>query len=370
MVFAQTTVFINEIHYDNTGIDVDEGVEIAGPAGTDLSGWSLVFYRDVGTIYKTEFLTGTISDICNGGVLSFLISGLQNGPADGIALVNSVNTVIQLLSYEGVLTATEGFATGMTSTDIGVTEPTSTPVGQSLQLQGSGTFYEDFTWTGPIANTFGECNVDQALPVELSSFTAELVSSGVLLSWTTESEIENLGFIIERKTADSYWKEIVSYKNDDSLLGQGTVTGPTEYEYIDKLVQQGETYEYRLADVDYNGVVTYHATREVYVESNPLATIADNFIVTAHPNPFNPSTTIRYNIPSVQTRHALSVQVKIYDISGKFVTTLVNKEQFSGWYEIQWNGTNQTGKDVSGGIYLSRVKVGNEVKTNKLTLLR
>jgi flagellar hook assembly protein FlgD len=62
--------------------------------------------------------------------------------------------------------------------------------------------------------------------------------------------------------------------------------------------------------------------------------------------------------------------VLIYDISGKLITTLVNKEQLTGWYEIQWNGTNQADKEVPGGIYLSRVKVGNEVKTNKLTLLR
>ncbi len=211
---------------------------------------------------------------------------------------------------------------------------------------------------------------DYALPVELSTFTAEFAIHGVLLSWTTESEIENLGFILERKTSGSDWNEIVSYKNDESLLGQGTVSNPTDYEYIDKLVQQGNTYEYRLADVDYNGVVTYHATREVYVESNPLATNADNFTVTAHPNPFNPSTTIRYNIPSVETNHALSVRVKIYNINGKLITTLVNKEQSAGWYEIKWNGTNKTGKAVPAGAYLSKVTVGNKVKTNKLTLLR
>lgn len=211
---------------------------------------------------------------------------------------------------------------------------------------------------------------DNALPVELSSFTAESVSGGVLLKWTTESEIENLGFLLERKTAGTSWQEIVSYKNDDALMGQGTVSFATDYEYTDKLVQQGNTYEYRLADVDYNEVVTYHATREVFVESNPLTAIADNFTVMAYPNPFNPSTTIRYSIPVVETLHATSLHIAIYDITGKLVTTLVNKEQLAGWHEIQWNGTNQYGKEMPGGIYLSRVTVGNAVKTNKLILLR
>lgn len=218
---------------------------------------------------------------------------------------------------------------------------------------------------------------ESPLPVELSSFTAESVSDRVLLKWTTESEIENLGFLLERKTARSDppdeqagWQEIVSYKQDDALMGQGTVSFATDYEYTDKLVQQGNTYEYRLADVDYNGVVTYHATREVFVESNPLATIADNFTVMAYPNPFNPSTTIRYSIPVVETLHATSLHIAIYDITGKLVITLANKEQPAGWQEIQWNGTNQYGKEMPGGIYLSRVTVGNAVKTNKLILLR
>lgn len=237
--------------------------------------------------------------------------------------------------------------------------------GHSLEYDGSGDTGTD--WFDQSSPTQGG---DNALPVELSSFTAESVSGGVLLKWTTESEIENLGFLLERKTAGTSWQEIVSYKNDDALMGHGTGSFATDYEYTDKLVQQGNTYEYRLADVDENGVVTYHATREVFVESNPLATIADNFTVMAYPNPFNPSTTIRYSIPVVETLHATSLHIAIYDITGKLVTTLANKEQPSGWYEIQWNGTNQNGKEVPGGVYLSRVTVGNAVKTNKLILLR
>ncbi len=368
-LFSQTPIFINEIHYDNDGTDIGEGIEIAGPAGTNLTGWSLVLYRDVGTVYDTENLSGTIPDLCNGGVLSFPISGIQNGPADGVALVNGV-TLIQLLSYEGTLTATEGPANGVTSTDIGVSETSTTTVGHSLQLQGSGVFYEDFTWAGPIPNTFADCNTDQALPVELSHFTAEFVNIGILLKWTTESEIENLGFILERKTTEADWRKIVSYQNDDTLLGQGTVSFSTDYEFIDKFVEQGNTYKYRLADVDYNGVVTYHGTHEVFVESNPLSSTANNFSVLAYPNPFNPSTTIRYSVPSVEKIQTTTVLATIYDITGKLITTLVNKEQSAGWHEMLWDGTNQNGQEVPGGVYLSRITVGSEVKTNRLILLK
>jgi predicted extracellular nuclease len=156
-------VFINEIHYDNASSDAGEAVEIAGPAATDLTGWSLVLYNgNGGAVYNTIGLVGVIPDQQNGfGTLVFPISGIQNGSPDGVALVDPGNTVIQFLSYEGSFTATGGPANGMTSTDIGVSESSSTPVGDSLQLTGTGTEYEDFSWASPGANTFGAVNSGQ-----------------------------------------------------------------------------------------------------------------------------------------------------------------------------------------------------------------
>jgi hypothetical protein len=175
---AQTSVFINEIHYDNTGTDTGEFIEVAGPAGTDLAGWSLVLYNgNGGAVYDTINLTGTLPDQSNGGgTLSFPRAGIQNGAPDGVALVDAGSAVIQFLSYEGSLTATDGPANGLTSVDIVVAEPSTTPVGESLQLvdpTGRGSFYEDFVWTGPTAESPGLVNVGQVLPVELQSFSIE-----------------------------------------------------------------------------------------------------------------------------------------------------------------------------------------------------
>ncbi|MEZ4857470.1 MAG: HYR domain-containing protein [Flavobacteriaceae bacterium] len=163
-VFVQAqTVFINEIHYDNTGGDVNEGVEIAGPAGTDLTGWSLVPYNGSnGQQYSVTPLSGSIDDEGVGyGSVFFAIAGLQNGAPDGIALVDDLGTVIQFLSYEGTFAATNGPANGLNSTDIGVSETGTTPIGESLQLIGTGTIYTDFTWTGPVAESPGSINVGQ-----------------------------------------------------------------------------------------------------------------------------------------------------------------------------------------------------------------
>ena len=165
-----STVFINEIHYDNDGIDVDEGIEIVAQAGTSLEDWQLLFYNgNNGSVYKTNALTGSFSDQSNGyGFMHVVTGGLQNGPSDGVALINSLGQVIEFLSYEGDVTATDGAALGLTSTDIGISESINAALGISLQRTGTGSEREDFSWTAANA-TFGGLNAGQNLMPHVSS---------------------------------------------------------------------------------------------------------------------------------------------------------------------------------------------------------
>ncbi|UUR08366.1 Calx-beta domain-containing protein [Sphingomonas glaciei] len=155
-------VFINEINYDPDGADTGEFVEVAGLAGTDLTGWSLVLYNgNGGGVSSTVNLSGTLADGANGfGFRSVATIGIQNGSPDGIALVDPFGRVIQFLSYEGTMVATNGPAAGLTSTDIGVFQD-GAPIGTSLQLQGTGSSYGDFTWGFDIASTGGVANAGQ-----------------------------------------------------------------------------------------------------------------------------------------------------------------------------------------------------------------
>lgn len=166
-VFYAQTIFINEIHYDNSGGDVNEGVEIAGPAGTDLTGYEVRFYNgSTSKALNAIALSGIISNQSNNmGTLWFTADPIQNGSPDGMALVDNLGNVVQFLSYEGTITAVNGVANGMTSVDIGVSENESTPVGYSLQLIGNGKTYSDFTWSGPVAATPGFQNTNQTLPI-------------------------------------------------------------------------------------------------------------------------------------------------------------------------------------------------------------
>jgi len=147
--------WINEFHYDDSGSDQNEGIEVAGEAGTDLAGWTLVGYNgNNGSVYKTVTLSGTLPNTQNGfGQIWFSFSGLQNGAPDGMALVDANGAVVLFLSYEGSFTANGGPADGMTSTNVGVSESSGSSSSQSLQLTGSGGQYSDFTWSGAQAHT-------------------------------------------------------------------------------------------------------------------------------------------------------------------------------------------------------------------------
>ena len=224
--FAQTT-FINEIHYDNDGADSGEAIEIAGPAGTDLTGWSLVLYNgSTGSVYNTINLSGIIADQINGyGFISVSESGIQNGAPDGIALVDATNSVIQFLSYEGSFVAVGGPADGQSSTDIGVAEPSNTTPGFSLQLAGSGTVYSDFAWQAASVNTFGTLNTGQ----EFGTATLSVVINEFVFNHTGSDVAE---FVEVKSSPNTDLSEYTLLE----IEGDGTGAG-----VIDEVVALGTT---------------------------------------------------------------------------------------------------------------------------------
>ncbi len=162
---AAAALWINELHYDNAGADVDEGVEIAGAAGTSLSGYTIQLYNgNGGGRYRTVALSGSLpSQQGGGGTRWFPISDLQNGGQDGVALVDPDGQLVQFISYEGTLNGTDGSATGRSSSDVGVSETSSTPVGHALQLTGSGCDAAAFRWAAPAAHSRDAVNPGQSL---------------------------------------------------------------------------------------------------------------------------------------------------------------------------------------------------------------
>jgi len=205
---------------------------------------------------------------------------------------------------------------------------------------------------------------DASLPVELTSFTASAGDGQVTLKWTTASEINNEAFILERSTDNENFNLLAEIK------GQGSTSNETKYSFTDNAVFNGFTYYYRLADRDINGVVTWHTTvnatpnaKGIDFESTGL--LVEKFALhTNYPNPFNPETTIRFDVPTVEG-DLKNIKLNIYNSVGQLVTTLYEGQISGGQYEMKWNAANQP-----SGVYFLNFQSENFVKTQKMILLR
>jgi hypothetical protein len=166
-LLSAQNVWLNELHYDNTSTDEGEFIEIVleNAGSYTLSDFTVTLYNgNGGSSYSSEtlenFTVGNTSD--NFSLYTWLPSSIQNGEPDGIA-IDYQGTLIggQFLSYEGTFEAVDGSAAGVTSTDIGVVEGSTTLIGESLQLLGTGAVYSDFIWQDPATETPGDLNNGQ-----------------------------------------------------------------------------------------------------------------------------------------------------------------------------------------------------------------
>lgn len=190
--------------------------------------------------------------------------------------------------------------------------------------------------------------VGLVIPVELTAFNASVNKNDVVLNWTTATELNNLGFEIQRKGKDD------SYQSVAFISGKGTTTEINEYSFTDKTVDAG-SYTYRLMQKDFDGTFAY--SQEVEVEINlPL----DYSLDQNYPNPFNPTTIIRYAIPADDF-----VSIKLYDVLGNEVTTLVNEQKQAGRYEMLFNASN-----IASGVYYYQINSGSFTQTRKLVLMK
>jgi hypothetical protein len=195
------------------------------------------------------------------------------------------------------------------------------------------------------------------LPVELTFFSAKVLENAVKLNWRTETEVDNYGFDIERKNLPinpRQGEENNGWGKIGFIEGNGNSNSPKEYSFADRSATNGK-YSYRLKQIDNDGQFEYSNIIEIEIA------VPDNFELSQnYPNPFNPSTLISFSIPT-----SGFITLKVYDVLGNEVATLVNEEKQPGVYEITWNAEN-----ISSGIYLYQLKAGNFTQTKKLILMK
>ncbi|MDT3695957.1 MAG: T9SS type A sorting domain-containing protein [Ignavibacterium sp.] len=189
---------------------------------------------------------------------------------------------------------------------------------------------------------------DLVIPVELTSFSAITDNNNVLLNWSTATETNNSGFIVERRSTNSDWQSITF------VNGNGTTTRAQKYSYVDRNLAEGKYY-YRLKQVDFNGSFEYSNIVEAVILSPTKFELSQNY-----PNPFNPSTTISFTIPQ-----SGNVKLSVYNLLGQEVQNLVN-----GFTEAGNHTINFDAKNLNSGIYLYKLEANGFVQTRKMTMIK
>jgi len=277
-------VFFNEIKYlAPTGEQI---IEVSGPSGTILTGWTVVLYDEMASSYDTIFLDGElpVTEGCN-GIADVDVAVLFTVPGSGMALVNEQAQLIQYITYGDTTIGTTGVIAGITSENIG------TQVNNigSLQLTGTGETYANFQWLFLDVATPGEVNGNQTftstgcigslvLPVELAEFEGEVNEENIMLNWKTLSETNHSHFEILHGTDGTTMEEVGRVYEATSESG-----GTKKYEFVFSNITHANNY-FQLRQVDVDGqselsdiilVISNRVDDPVIVSPNPATDFID-----------------------------------------------------------------------------------------------
>jgi len=191
-----------------------------------------------------------------------------------------------------------------------------------------------------------------SLPVELTSFTANIPDNKVMLRWTTATEVNNYGFEVERNPSPA--NPAQQWETVGFIPGHGNSNSPKSYEFIDTQITAG-ILRYRLKQIDNDGSFDYSDEIEVRATAPETFRLEQNY-----PNPFNPTTQISFSIPSDS-----QVEIKIFNSLGLEVATLVNEIKEAGHYSVNFNAVG-----LSSGIYFYQIRAGNFKRVRKMMLVK
>jgi len=204
---------------------------------------------------------------------------------------------------------------------------------------------------------------DVTVAVVLSSFSARSGAGEVILEWATESEQQNLGFHIFRQEGSQGTFQPLTEELIPSACGGQSQTQQT-YRCVDRQVEPGLEYHYQLQDVGFDGRRTVLGTVTVASLSSD-ARPSQFQLLQNYPNPFNASTQISYNLPV-----DAEVLIRIFDVSGRLVRTLVEGHRQAGQHMVRWDGCNLTGGMAASGLYFCSLETQGQSQRMKMVLLR
>jgi len=304
------------------------------PGGGNLGGLTLVpgLYK----FTSAALITGSDVTLTGGATDVWIFQ---------IAQTLTVGDDIEVILSGGALASNIFWQVG-TSATLGTTSVFKGTImaDQSISLNNLATVEgRTLAFTGAVTLVSNTISTDFIVPVELVSFSSSVYGNNIQLSWETASEINNQGFDI--------------YRNGIKIAfvdGKGTTTEKQDYSFVDNDLISG-IYNYRLNQLDFDG------THRVVGELTAYLTLPEQFSLEQnYPNPFNPSTTINFSIPASDF-----VTLKVFNVLGSEVATLVNEQKEPGSYQVSFNANN-----YSAGIYFYNLSAGNFIETRKMILLK
>jgi flagellar hook capping protein FlgD len=206
------------------------------------------------------------------------------------------------------------------------------------------------------------------LPVTLSSFTATYSSSQPVLQWITQSEISNAGWNVYRAGNEDF--SLSQRINTELISGHGTTSETSHYAFSDEYeLIQGESYYYWLESISYSGDVEDYGPVMLTIpfdEEEETPDVPERYsLLPNYPNPFNPSTLIKYNLPQT-----VNVQLTIYNVKGAKIKVLESGTKEAGYHQITWDGTDKHDQEVSSGVYLYELVTPYFVKSRTMLLIK
>ncbi len=281
-----------------------------------------------------------------------------------IHLENNGNVTVAGFSSPSALYVYDSLGTLLASYNVvtGLRGGYKLPNGNYIVTNGSGV--HEITTSNTLVRTIvsginaqyiNYVDFDELIPVELTTFSAIANGNNVELSWSTATETNNRGFEIQRSVIMSEANN-PSWQMVEFVNGKGTTTEPQSYSFIDRNLTAGK-YAYRLKQIDFDGTFEYSNEIEVDISAPDKFALNQNY-----PNPFNPGTTIEFVIPN-GVRNL--VTLKIYNVLGNEVATLVNEIKEAGIYKVEFNAS-----DLPSGVYYYKISAGNFTDVKKMMLIK
>ena len=228
----------------------------------------------------------------------------------------------------------------------------------TLTATGLGSAVVTVTASDGMAAVEVTVQFDEQVAVELSSFVGSVVENRVVLNWATASQTNNAGFRVLRST-DGETYEVVS----ELIAGAGTTDQLMDYMFEDTSLPAAEIVYYVLEQIDLDGTINRSNPIEVLLGAR--FTLPTEFASAVYPNPFNPRTTISYELPA-----DTDVSIVIYDAIGQEIRQLVSQHYTAGRYSVQWDAKDHMGRSVGSGVYIAKIVAGSNTATQKMLLLK